>query len=439
MSLQQNNLFSPPASTEPLASRMRPKTLEAFLGQEHLTAQGRMLRRAIEADMLGCTILYGPPGTGKTSLARLIAKTTKSHFIEINATESSIAELREMIQASRRRLDTGQSTTCFIDEIHRFNRGQQDALLPHVEKGTVRLIGATTQNPFFALNAPLISRAQIFQFHSLKPKEIKDLLQRALKSELDQAQAEEDALELLIQRCDGDARRALNGLELAWKTCRGSSLDGKKLITFEDAQESIQTKAILYDHDGDGHYDTISAFIKSMRGSDPDATLYWLAKMLEAGEEPRYIARRIVIHAAEDVGLADPQCLATATAAQSAVETIGMPEAKIPLAMAALHVALAPKSNAACKGISQALAYVQNQELLEIPTHLRDTHYEGASKLGNGDGYLYPHNFPNGFVQQEYLPKELKFYHPSENGRERELCSRLELLKNLHRKNKEIQ
>lgn len=411
---------------------MRPQTLDDYAGQEHILAKGKMLRRAIEADMISSLVLYGPAGTGKTSLARIIANVTKSRFLELNATEATVSDIRASAASAKEGLNIGEKTILFIDEIHRFNKGQQDALLPHVENGTLRLVGATTQNPFFSINSPLVSRSQIFQLKELSQENIIGILERAIQKELTNAVVSPEALKLLAQRSDGDARRALNGLELAYKT--GEPSAGKIVISVEDAAESIQKKALVYDNDGDGHYDTISAFIKSLRGSDPDAALYWLAKMIEAGEEPRYIARRLVVHAAEDVGLADPTALLTATAAQSAVETIGMPEAKIPLAMATLHIALAPKSNSSAAGISAALAYVQEHPLAIIPSPLRDTHYEGAASLGNGEGYKYPHNFPNGYVDQDYLPEPIKLYSPVARGVERELNERLNLIKELAKK-----
>jgi len=431
VSAQTGELFGS-SDHEPLASRMRPKTLEQYAGQGHILGKGKMLRRSIEADMVSSIVLYGPPGCGKTTLARIIANHTKSRFVELNATDATVADIRSSAAEAKSALGMGEKTTLFIDEIHRFNKGQQDALLPHVENGTLRLIGATTQNPFFSINSPLVSRSQIFQLKELDESDIIGILERAAKDELKNVVIAPEALKLLAQRSDGDARRALNGLELAYKT--GEPSGGKVLISAADAAESIQTKAILYDNDGDGHYDTISAFIKSMRGSDPDAALYWLAKMLEAGEEPRYIARRLVIHAAEDVGLADPSAILTATAAQSAVETIGMPEAKIPLAMATLHIALAPKSNSSCAGIGAALNFVQNNPLKTIPPALRDTHYAGAQELGNGEGYLFPHDYPNGFVDQNYLPEPVKLYHPSNRGVERELNERLNLIRELAKK-----
>lgn len=377
--------------------------------------------------------------TGKTSLARVIATHTQTNFEELNATESSVADLRKIATEAKARLQNTetQRTTLFIDEIHRFNKSQQDALLPHVERGVLRLIGATTQNPFFYVNGPLISRSQVFELKPLSHEDIQTALHRALQDKerglgyLD-INLEPEAEELLCKRCDGDVRRALNGLELAALTTTPEP-HGKITIGAREIEESIQKKSILYDQDGDAHYDTISAFIKSMRGSDPNATLYWMAKMLEAGEEPRYIARRIVVHAAEDVGLADPSCLQTAIAAQTAVETIGMPECKIPLAMAALHVALAPKSNSSCAGISAAISSVQEEALKPIPKPLRDAHYPGAAKLGNGTDYDYPHNYVSGWTPQNYLPGHIEgenpFYTPGNKGVEKELNERLELIK----------
>lgn len=422
-----------PSSKEPLASRMRPRTLEEFWGQKHILAPEKLLSRAIRSDCIRSLILYGPAGTGKTSLSRIIASHTKSYFVEVNATNSSVAELRKVSKEAKERKETlGQSTTLFIDEIHRFSRSQQDCLLPDVEKENLRLIGATTQNPFFSVNSPLISRSQVFELQSLDHTEIAQVLKNALADQErglgnKNIKIEQDALQFFCDYSDGDARRALNGLELSFLSTNPDSKTGEVIIDLATAQESIQKKAIVYDGDGDAHYDTISAFIKSMRGSDPDATLYWLAKMLEAGEEPRYIARRIVVHASEDVGMADPTCLLVATAAQSAVETIGLPEAKIPLAQAALHVALAPKSNSASKGIALACEHVQKNSLQTIPKSLRDAHYPGAARLGNGDGYLYPHNYPLGISpsSQNYLPETVSLYFPTQRGIEGKLNENL--------------
>lgn len=429
---------------EPLANRMRPTCLEEIIGQEHLLAKGSLLRRAIEADRIGSIVLYGPPGTGKTTTARVIAAHTETTFRELNATESSVAELRSVAEKAKRDLESEknpQRTTLFIDEIHRFNKSQQDALLPHVERGVLRLIGATTQNPFFYVNGPLISRSQVFELQVLTEDEIETTLNRALKDKVRglgylDISLDPKAIKLLCARSDGDARRALNGLELAALTTAPEP-NGKIWIGPQEIEQSIQKKSIVYDQDGDAHYDTISAFIKSMRGSDPDAALYWLAKMLEAGEEPRYIARRLVVHAAEDVGLADPTAIQTAVAAQTAVETIGLPECRIPLAMATLHIAMAPKSNSACKGIDAALKTVREEALKVIPKPLRDAHYPGASKLGNGANYLYPHNYPQGWVPQTYLPGHIQgespFYKPTNRGVEGELNDRLNLIKAIPR------
>jgi putative ATPase len=434
-SSDQGELFAADTSHQPLAHKMRPASLDDYIGQEHILAKGKMLRRAIEADMIPSVILYGTPGSGKTSLARIIATTTKSRFIEINATDASVSDIRKNAEDAKEALKMGAKTTLFIDEIHRFNKGQQDALLPHVENGTLRLIGATTQNPYFAINGPLVSRSQIYQLQPLEPHHIKTLLERALERHLTKVTAESTALDLLVARSDGDARRALNALELAAKTTEPlPGTGGKVHITDADAAESIQSKTILYDQNGDAHYDTTSAFCKSLRGSDPNAALYWMAKMLEAGEEPRYIARRLVIHAAEDVGMADPSAILTATAAQSAVETIGLPEAKIPLAMAVIHICLAPKSNSACAGIAAATRAVKEYPLLEVPPAMRDTHYASAGELGNGVGYKFPHDFYQGFVKQNYLPAdapdELKnLYRPSGIGKELILWERLKALR----------
>lgn len=432
--MRQDELFGS-KDHEPLAFKIRPDNLKDYQGQSHILGDGKLLRRAIEADMVTSLILYGPPGTGKTTLAKIIAKHTKSKFVEVNATEGSINDIKEAASTARSTLAIGQKTILFIDEIHRFNKAQQDALLPHVESGTLRLIGATTQNPFFSINGPLVSRSQVFELKPLNKKEISGILNRALTLGLKNASADKEAIDLLCEKCDGDARRALNALELAYKTGEPKYIDGvyKTHISLHDAEESIQKKAIFYDKDGDSHYDTISAFIKSLRGSDPNAALYWLAKMIEAGEEPRYIARRLVVHAAEDVGMADPSALLTATAAQSAVETIGMPEARIHLAMATLHIALAPKSNSAYKGIDAAIEYVKQNPLLPVPPHLQDTHYSGASSLGRGEGYLYPHDFPWGYAPQEYLPNGERptLYTPCSRGVERELNQRLEELRKI--------
>ncbi|AZR73084.1 AAA family ATPase [Anoxybacter fermentans] len=413
----------------PLAARMRPRTLDEFIGQEEIVGEGRLLRRAIQADRLTSMIFYGPPGCGKTTLARVIANTTQSEFETLNAVTSGVKDIREVIEKAKKRYEMYQKRTIlFIDEIHRFNKAQQDALLPAVEDGTIIFIGATTENPYFEINSPLISRSRIFQLRPLTQKEIKIILKNALKDKERglgnyKVRITDKALNHLANVANGDARSALNALELAVLTTPENE-DGVINIDLEIAEESIQKRAVNYDKDGDNHYDTISAFIKSMRGSDPDATLYWLAKMIKAGEDPRFIARRILIHAAEDVGLANPHALIVAAAAAQAVEYVGMPEARIPLAEAALFIATAPKSNAVIKGIDSALEVVEKEEVGSVPKHLKDTHYLGASKLGHGEGYKYPHDFPGNYVPQEYLPlnmKGRKFYHPTENGYEKQI------------------
>jgi len=421
-------------NSAPLAHRMRPRSLSEFVGQEHILGEGKILRRAIEADRISSIILFGPPGCGKTALAYVIANTTKSHFCHINAAISNLSEVRSLIKEAQLRLDRdGQKTIFFIDEIHRFNKLQQDALMPHVEDGTIVLIGATVYNPFFSVIPPLVSRSQIFEMYPLKDEEIRRIIERALKDEERglgkmKIKIEEDALNHLITMADGDARKALNGLEVAALTTTPKE-DGTIHITLPIMEECIQKKAVLYDRAGDAHYDVASAFIKSMRGSDPDATIYWLARMIHSGEDPRFIARRIVICAAEDVGNADPQALVVATAALHAVEAIGMPEAKIPLAQAALYIACAPKSNAAYEAISRALEDVEKGKLLQVPMHLRGTGYRGAKKLGRGIGYKYPHAFPGGWVEQEYMPERRRYYTPTERGYEKVMKERLEHLR----------
>jgi putative ATPase len=423
------NLFSdqqpaPATTAAPLATRMRPQTLEEFAGQQHILAPGKLLWRAIKADRISSIILYGPPGTGKTSLALVIAHATQSKFERLSGVESNVADIRRIIAGAANRLaTTGQKTILFIDEIHRFNKAQQDVLLPDVESGTVRLIGATTHNPFFYVNSPLVSRSQIFELKPLTPDDIQTLLRRAVERE--KYRAEDDALSFLATACDGDARKALNSLEIAALTTPG----GK--VTKAVAEESIQKKAVVYDGDEDEHYDTISAFIKSMRGSDPDAALYWLAKMVVAGEDPRFIARRIVILAAEDVGLADPQALVLAVAAHHAVEFIGWPEGELPLAEATVYCATAPKSNASAKGIWSAKADVEQGRTLPVPEHLKDTHYKGAARLGHGKGYKYAHDFEGHVVEQEYVPTTKKYYEPGDQGFEVRVRERMEKWKQL--------
>src|SRR5437016_1728222 len=409
---------------------MRPRDLNEFAGQSHILAPGQLLRRAIEADRIQSLIFYGPPGTGKTSLAQIIARQTRSKFERISGVESNVAEMRRVLSSAANRLqNTGQSTILFIDEIHRFNKAQQDVLLPDVEGGVVRLIGATTHNPFFFVNSPLVSRSQIFELRPLTEEDLFLLLERALKDVerglgYMRIEAEEPALRHLAKLSDGDARKALNSLEIAALTTPPAA-DGVVRINLEVAEQSIQKKAVVYD-DEDAHYDTISAFIKSMRGSDPDAALYWLAKMIHAGEDPRFIARRIVIHAAEDVGLADPMALVLANAAFQAAEFIGWPEARIPLAEAAIYIATAPKSNSTVTAIDAALKDVESGRTLAVPEHLRDASYQGAKRLGHGQGYQYAHDHPEHFVVQDYLGAEKQYYEPSDQGHEKKIKERVE-------------
>ena len=412
----------------PLASRMRPATLDEVVGQEHIIGKDKLLYRAIKADKLGSVIFYGPPGTGKTTLARVIANTTSAEFTQLNATTAGKKDMEDVVKAAKDRLGMfGKRTILFVDEIHRFNKGQQDYLLPFVEDGTLVLIGATTENPYFEVNGALISRSIIFELKPLEKEDIKKLLLRAVtdtKKGLGSYQAvlEEEALEFLADISGGDARAALNALELGVLTTARSG-DGKIHIDLETASECIQKRVVRYDKTGDQHYDTISAFIKSMRGSDPDAAIYYLAKMLYAGEDIRFISRRIMICAAEDVGMADPQALVVASAAAQAVERIGMPEAQIILAEAVAYVACAPKSNASYMALNEAMESVR-QKKTTVPPHLQDAHYKGAAKLGHGLGYKYAHDYPNHYVDQQYLPAELegeRFYHPTENGYERQV------------------
>ena len=410
----------------PLAARMRPRTLDEVVGQEHIIGKDKLLDRAIKADKISSVIFYGPPGTGKTTLARVIANTTSAEFTQINATVAGKKDMEEVVKKAK---DTqgmyGKRTILFIDEIHRFNKGQQDYLLPFVEDGTLILIGATTENPYFEVNGALISRSIIFELKPIPVEAVKELIRKAV-SDTDRgmgaynAEIEEDAIDFLADISGGDARHALNAVELGIMTTDRSQ-DGKIHITLEVAQECIQKRALRYDKSGDNHYDTISAFIKSMRGSDPDAAVYYLARMLYAGEEVAFIARRIMICAAEDVGNADPNALVVATNASLAVERIGMPEAQIILAQAAAYVACAPKSNASCNAIFEAMAAVEETGNLPIPAHLQDAHYKGAAKLGHGVGYKYAHDYPNHYVKQQYLPYELdgkEFYRPTGNGYE---------------------
>lgn len=424
------NAVTEPSTPAPLAARMRPRTLEEFVGQEHILARGLLLRRAIEADRIQSLIFFGPPGTGKTSLAQIIAARTRSRFERLSGVESNVADMRRVLSGAANRLqNTGQPTLLFVDEIHRFNKAQQDVLLPDVESGVVRLIGATTHNPFFFVNAPLVSRSQIFELQPIAEANLLGLLQRAL-SDPDRGlgymrvEAEEQALQHLAHVADGDARKALNALEIAVLTTEPQS-DGVVHLDLKTAEQSIQKKAVVYD-DEDAHYDTISAFIKSMRGSDPDAALYWLAKMIEAGEDPRFIARRIMIHAAEDVGLADPMALVLASAAAQVAEYVGWPEARIPLAEATIYIATAHKSNSVIKAIDAALKDIRENPTVPVPKHLRDGHYRGAEQLGHGIGYKYAHDHPEHFVVQDHLGVVRRFYDPSSQGTERKIKDRLD-------------
>jgi putative ATPase len=418
----------------PLAVRMRPASLEEFVGQEHLLGKGKLLRRAIEADRLISLILYGPPGTGKTSLAWCIANITKSYYAAINATTSNVEELRKVIaQAKLRAANSGKKTTLFIDEIHRFNKAQQDVLLPDVEEGNPVLIGATVHNPFFSIASPLVSRSLVCELKLLKEGEILRILERALEDKERglgniNIKIEKKALSFLSKICEGDARRALSALEIGVLTTPKSK-EGAVNITLEVASESIQKKAILYDKDEDAHYDSASAFIKSMRGSDPDAALYWMAKMLSAGEDPRFIARRICILAAEDVGNADPLALVLANAAMQISEFVGMPEARIPLAQATLYVSCAPKSNASYLAVEKAYQDIENEKIQEVPDHLKDASYPGAETLGRGAGYKYAHDYEGHYVKQKYTRRKVKYYEPTEIGYEAKIKQRLEKLR----------
>ena len=419
----------------PLAARMRPETLIEFAGQEHIVGEGTLLYRAISADKLRSVIFYGPPGTGKTTLAHIIANSTKSNFTRLNATTAGVKDIKSHVDSAKALIGmTGQRTILFVDEIHRFNKAQQDALLPFVEDGTIILIGATTENPYFEVNKALISRSLVFELKPLEAEQIKKLLKRAVKKEnLNGAQCEltDEAEDFFAEMANGDARAALNALELGVLTTNPNK-SGVIVIDLETAQSCIQKRALNYDKDGDNHYDTISAFIKSMRGSDPDAALYYLARMIYAGEDVRFIARRIVIHAAEDVGNADPHALMVATTAAQAADFVGFPEAQIILAQAVIYISCAPKSNSSLS-VFAALEDVKNSTAT-IPRHLKDAHYKNAKDLGNGVGYAYPHSFPGNYVKQQYLPDELigrRYYEPSGNGVEKRIKEFLENLRGM--------
>ena len=421
----------------PLASRMRPTTLDEVVGQKHIIGKDKLLYRAIKADKLGSVIFYGPPGTGKTTLAKVIAHTTSARFEQINATVAGKKDMEEIVKNAKDAIGMyGQKTILFVDEIHRFNKSQQDYLLPFVEDGTITLNGATTENPYFEVNNALLSRSRIFELKPLEKQDIRELVIRAVyDTEKGMgtygADITDEAADFLADVANGDARAALNAVELGILTTDKSE-DGKIHITIDVAAECIQKRVVRYDHDGDNHYDTISAFIKSMRGSDPDAAVYYLARMLYAGEDVKFIARRIMICASEDVGNADPNALVVAVSAAQAVERIGMPESQIILSQAAAYVATAPKSNAAYVGIQNAMKAVANMRTMPVPAHLQDKHYKGAEKLGHGLGYKYAHDYPNHYVTQQYLPdgmEGMRFYEPSENGYEKKIRERMEFIK----------
>lgn len=424
-------------SESPLAARIRPAALDEVVGQQHIIGKDKLLYRAIMADKLSSIIFYGPPGTGKTTLAKVIANTTSADFKQINATVAGKKDMEDVVSQAKNNLGMyGKKTILFVDEIHRFNKGQQDYLLPFVEDGTIILIGATTENPYFEVNGALISRSIVFELKPLTKDDIKTIIKRAVYDKEKgmgslNADIDEDALEFLADLSNGDARNALNAVELGVLTTKPAQ-DGKIHITLQTAEQCIQKRVVKYDKGGDNHYDTISAFIKSMRGSDPDAAVYYLARMLYAGEDIKFIARRIMICASEDVGNADPQALVVAVAAAQAVERLGMPEARIPLAQAAIYVACAPKSNGAIMAIDEAMKIVNEQKISGVPAHLQDAHYRGAQKLGHGIGYKYAHDYKNNYVKQQYLPDELtgmRFYNPTQNGYEKVITEHMDKIK----------
>lgn len=437
------NLFSESEEKkEPLASRLRPRTLDEFVGQEEIVGEGTLLRKAIVEDRVPSMILFGPPGSGKTSLAFVIANITKASWERLSAVTAGVAEVRKVIERARERRKMGEKTILFIDEIHRFNKAQQDALLPAVEDGTVVLIGATTENPFFEVNSPLLSRCRIYMLKPLSEDEVRRILVRALEDKerglgAEKIILEENTLDLIASLSNGDARIALNLLEMAFENAPVE--EGLKKITKRLVEEASQKRFIYYDRAGDYHYDTISAFIKSLRGSDPDAALYYLARMIKAGEDPKFIARRMVIFASEDIGNADPQALIVATAAFQAVQFVGLPEARLNLAQAAIYLATAPKSNSVIKAIDEALKDLEKEPPYPVPKHLRDSHYPGAKRLGHGRGYKYPHHYREGYVEQEYFPSEKKrkiYYLPKEVGFEKEIKRRVEKMRK--KKDKDI-
>ena len=412
---------------QPLAARMRPRSLDEFVGQQHFLGEGKLLRRLLKADRLGSVLFYGPPGTGKTTLARLLASASRCRFEQLSAITSGVKDLRQVLQKAEDELSAaGERTLLFIDEIHRFNKAQQDALLPDVENGVVTLVGATTANPFFAVNQALVSRSQIFQFQSLSQTDIRQVISHALEDKERglgkiPVNMHEDALEFLAEISDGDARRALNALEIGVRSSDERPVEFSRQL----AAESVQRKAISYDRQGDDHYDAASALIKSIRGSDPDASLYWLARMLEGGEDIRFVCRRLVILASEDIGNADPQALSLAVAAHHACEFIGLPECQLTLSQLVTYLACAPKSNAATTAIGAAIADVREARLIPVPVHLKDAHYKGAQRLGHGDGYQYAHNSDDGIVEQDYLGVDREYYQPVDRGYEAEIAARL--------------